>query len=152
MLSCETKNLAGGFDDEDDEEVFEETTVSSWLLMDAWVEAESEVNPTVELGEATLSICPYLTLSHERRFEERWRRFNSHSSKTQGGSVRVVSSSSSMCSGGMQDRLNQRVDAGERLAYLVLTDDVFGGRSFRHFWEVKIPCMINLKICDNQRR
>jgi len=58
MLSCETKCCAGFFEDED-----LETTVSSWVLMVAWVEDDNEVKPTVELGEATLSICPYLSFA-----------------------------------------------------------------------------------------
>ena len=56
ILSCETKCCAGFLD----EEVLE-TTASSCVLMVAWVEDDSEVKPTVELGEATLSICPYLS-------------------------------------------------------------------------------------------
>lgn len=57
MLSLEAKNFAGGL--VEDDEVWD-TTVSSWVLMLAWVDAEREVKPTVELGEATLSIWPYL--------------------------------------------------------------------------------------------
>ena len=57
MLSLEAKNFAGGLDEDDE---VSDTTVSSWVLMLAWVDAEREVNPTVELGEATLSIWPYL--------------------------------------------------------------------------------------------
>lgn len=89
MLSLEAKNFAGGLDD--DEEVLE-TTVSSWVLIEAWVEAEREVNPTVELGEATLSICPYLqsqSACQYRFWSEMSESAGADSSRTHGGSVRV---------------------------------------------------------------